>query len=122
MKRLFYIIILLTLTGIVACDRKEKCDCTRDNVCVTIINKTDQPVKMVRLLTHGMSKVESGLLSTDAKTCLSFNSPGENSFKLTATLINGDTIGSTEVYSEGGYKFIGTLTNDTIKLQYDNKY
>jgi len=121
MKRVFTI-LLLTLAGIVACDSEEKCDCSRENVCITIINATGQPIKTVRLLTHGISKVASGQLATDDKTCLSFNSPGENSFNLTAILNNEDTITSTEVYSEGGYKFIGTITNDTMKIEYNNKY
>jgi hypothetical protein len=122
MKRIFTILILLTLLGIVACNSEEKCDCSRERVCITIINSTGQPIKNVRLLTHGISKEASGLIETDDKTCFSFNSPGENSFNLTAILNNGETVISTEVYSEGGYKFIGTISNDTIKIEYNNNY
>ncbi len=116
MKRLFIIIVL----GVVACDNK--CDCSSDNVCVTIVNVTGQSIETVRLLTKGIKRVESGQLATDDKTCLFFKSPGENSFSLTAILSNGDTIISAEEYSEGGYKFIGTVTKKKINIEFDKIY
>lgn len=120
MKRLFIILILPALTCVVACDNK--CNCSSKNVCVAIINSTGQPIETVRLLTHGIKIVESKQLAIDDKTCISFKSPGENTFSLTAILSNGDTVISADEYSEGGYKFIGTVTKNKIKIEYNNFY
>ncbi len=122
MKRLFIILLVLVLTGVIACDDKSKCDCSKDSVCVSIINSTGQPLETVTLLSRGINKATVGQLASDDKACLSFKSSGENTFSLTAILSNGKTLISREEYSEGGYKFIGTITKDEIKIEYNDTY
>ncbi len=120
LTRLFFIsTIFLSLT---ACNNKDKCDCSSDTVCVTIINGTGQSIETVWLRKQFFNIVSSRPLAIDDKTCLSFTGSGENTFNLMAILSNGDTVMSVEEYSEGGYKFIGTVTKDTIKIEHKKLY
>ena len=120
MRQLFIILtVFLTLT---ACDNKDKCDCSSDTVCVSIINATGQPIEKVWLRSQVAIRASSRALAIDDKTCLSFKGSGEHTFNLMTILNNGNTVMSREEYSEGGYKFIGTITKDTIKIEYKNIY
>lgn len=122
-KTLFQrIILLLVLNGVVACNSKVRCDCSRDNVCVLITNATGKPVKGIKLRTNGASVVERGHLGPTDKVCLSFKSPRENAFSLIATLDDGRSVVSSEEYSEGGYKFTATVMADYIKIEFDEAY
>jgi hypothetical protein len=120
MKKHFIVLIQLALTSI-GCNERYKCDCFSENVCVTLINSTGQLVEKVNLL-HEKGNAVSGQLEINAKSCLSFKSPGENSFSLIAILSNGDTIISKAVYCEGGYKFIAIVTNAKINVEINNDY
>jgi hypothetical protein len=86
---------------------------------VAIINSTGQPLETVTLLSHEIIAEDSiKQLATGDLACLSFKGPGESSIRLTATFSNGKTLNSREEYSEGGYKFIGTITKNEIKIEY----
>ena len=115
-------LVSLSLICANGCGDKDQCDCSREKVCVTITNTTSHQLETVRLYTNGIIQVESGPLASGAKTCIAFRSPGENSFNLTAILSDGGTVTSNEEYSEGGYKFIGTVTKDKIEIEHDNTY
>lgn len=121
MKKTFIIFTILTLTGVVACENKHKCECSSENVCVTLINSTGQIIETVKLI-HEKGNIATGQLAIDNETCILFKSPGENSFSLTAILNNGDSLISTAGYCEGGYRFIATATKDTIKIELNNEH
>jgi hypothetical protein len=116
------ILLLLALSGVVACNSKVRCDCSRGNVCVLIANAAGKPVKAIKLRTNGAPVVEREYLGPTDNVCLSFKSLGENAFSLIATLDDGRSVVSPEEYSEGGYKFTATIMADYIKIEFDEAY
>jgi hypothetical protein len=88
-----------------------------ENVCVTIINSTGLSLEKVELQIGGISKDSIGYLEPDKQACLSFRGSGESVFRLKAILTNGKTVVSGDEYSEGGYKFVGTVTHSIIKIE-----
>jgi hypothetical protein len=121
MKRSIIAFASLTLT-FMACSSKVKCDCNSDKVCITIVNATGKRLESVRLFTKGIIQAETASLGASDKTCLAFTSPGENAFTLTAISTDGSKVISREEYSEGGYEFIGTVTEGRIEIETDNSY
>jgi len=122
MHKWITIILLFFLTGINSCNSKIKCDCSTNIVCVSLVNSSGQPLETLRLVSHGVDKTSIGHLAHYDKTCLSFNSTGENTFSLTANLKDGKIIKSIDVYCEGGYKFAAIVTESDIKIEYSTQY
>ena len=122
MKKWIPILSSFFLIGVNSCKTKIKCDCSNKNVCISFTNSSGQPLDTLILLSHGVTKNTIGQLALDEKTCLSFNSVGENTFSLMANLKNGKEIKSSEVYCEDGYKFTATATKNEITIDYSNSY
>ncbi len=120
--RLSIIILLLFIAVVLfGCDMgsKEGCVCSRDEVCVNVINRSGQEIKKVYLTHEGISIDDGEVgMEEDDRVCWSFLSPGENSFFMKAILSSGDTVISNEVYSEGGYKFSANIRSDSISIEY----
>jgi hypothetical protein len=121
MKRAVVIFAPLMLIAL-GCGSKDSCKCSRDSVCVTIKNKSGQQILSARVVSKGMLQAKSDVLENGDKICMSFKSPGENSLNLAAIVSNGDTLISNEVYSEGGYAFLGTVTSEGIKVENNRSY
>jgi hypothetical protein len=115
-------IILLLTIFLFACQNQDtsKCDCSSKSVCVTIKNETNQSINVI-ILKHEKGEATTKQLTSQNITCLSFESPGENSFNLTAVLNGGDTLKSLEMYSEGGFTYSATIRKDTININH-SKY
>ncbi len=110
------IVLLIALTSLVSCKR-DQCVCAQDNVCVNITNSSGRVAHTVAILAQGVNPNAIGPLSPNDKACFSFRSPGENAFRVMAILSTGDTIKSAEVYSEGGYEFIGAIQEGEINIR-----
>lgn len=117
MTKIFALLTAITSLGIISCSDKNKCGCSSKYVCVAVVNTTGQPLKKVKLIVKGITKDTIGQVSTQENACLSFKSNGENSFMLQATLSNSKSVISKEQYSEGGYKFTATVTEEEIKIE-----
>jgi hypothetical protein len=122
MNKWIAILLLFFLTIVNSCKSKIKCDCSTKTVCISLVNSSGQPLETLRLVSHGVDETSIGQLALNDKTCLSFNSSGENTFSLTANQKNGKTIKSIEVYCEGGYKFKAIATETEIKIDYSPLY
>jgi hypothetical protein len=114
MKNLLIVSLLATL--ICGCTRNP-CSCSREDVCIFIKNETGQQIKRVELLMSGSLRTIEREIQEESAFCLSLKSPGENSFKLEATLKDGKTVTSVENYSEGGYEFNATVLPDKIVIE-----
>ncbi len=66
----------------------------------------------------GLKKI--GQSAKNTKACISFDSPTENSYTLTAILETGDTLCSTKL--EGGYSQAEIITTDSNKTKYQIDY
>jgi hypothetical protein len=122
MNKWIAIILFFFLTGVNSCNSKIKCDCSTNTVCISLINSSGEPLEILRLVSQGVDKTSIRHLALNDKTCLSFNSTGENTFSLAANFKNGKTIKSIEVYCEGGYKFTAIATESDIKIEYSTLY
>jgi len=110
--------LVLNMSAFSCVNSSKDCYCSHQEVCILVINHSGQSVVVINIVNKKES-ASKGKLGDEKKSCITFNSAGENSFRLEAILESGDTIVSGEVYSEGGYKFIGKIKKDTLILEYD---
>ena len=99
-----------------SCGSSDNCDrMTKDDVCVTIINKSGHDTKTLTLQQSNGNKSDLGILKNNSQTSTVYKSAGEDTYVLVAVLVNGDTIKSHEHYTEGGWKMTEILTSDSIR-------
>lgn len=115
------LVSLVAFTFLISC-RDERCDCMQENVCVSVSNASGRIANSTAILQERGEKIVSGQLSPNEKICLSFKSSGENAFRVIAVFIPNDTIISSEVYSEGGYKFVATLKDSVVDVKQHTGY
>lgn len=115
MKQILLVTVLFTL----GCAQKERleCRCTSENVCILLINESNQTVEGV-IVSHEKGIVDFGKNLEDTN-CVSFYSPGENALIISVTLKDGTKMDSPEQYSEGGYQFTATIYNDRVEVSHD---
>ena len=95
------------------------CDSTTGNqVCITIINQSGHRIIEISLV-HERGRVELGSIPANSSISTIFESPGENSYVITAVLDHGDTLKSPGTYTEGGYKLTEIVTQQEIKTKFD---
>lgn len=92
-----------------------------NDVCVTIINHSGKAIKKI-ILKHEKGSINIDPIDINSQASVTFRSPGENSYILTAILINGDTLVSNGSYVEGGYKSTETITSESISTRHDDIY
>lgn len=103
----------------ISCSSSDTCDSmTKDDVCVTIINKSGRDTKTLTLQQSSGHKSDLGILKNNSQTSTVYKSAGEDAYVLVAVLDNGDTIKSHEHYTEGGWKMTEILTTDSIRHKY----
>ncbi|MCR5889937.1 hypothetical protein LRS06_19600 [Hymenobacter sp. J193] len=85
-------------------------------VCVIVKNQSKRPIKLLTLK-HERGSIEVKGLAQGEQTNVIFKSPGENAYYVIAKLESGSTVTSREEYIEGGYRGIGNIFNDTIKIK-----
>ncbi|MES2655878.1 MAG: hypothetical protein V4620_09835 [Bacteroidota bacterium] len=117
MKRPLEIIFALIVLALAPSCGNKNCRATsKDDVSVLIINESGHYLSSL-VLKHEKGIKNIGPLADSAQTCVSFHSPGESSYTLTATLENGDTLISSQ-YTEGGYALTETIMADSIQTKH----
>ncbi|MFC4816636.1 hypothetical protein [Flavobacterium sp. GCM10023249] len=85
----------------------------KGEVCIVLKNRSGKNIQSVELL-HENGKSEIVTIKDNENGAISFNSPGENAYTITATFDDGKKVKSKETYIESGYKMIETIHKDTI--------
>ena len=85
---------------------------------MTVLNQSGHSAKFLSLK-HERGNVEIGAILNNSEVSVVFESPGENSYILTAILDNGDTLKSNGTYSEGGYRLTEVITSKSIRTKFD---
>src|SRR5678816_4346952 len=85
-----------------SCTNSNKCDdMTRNDVCITIMNHTFLKINSL-IIIHKTGREERGPMGSKSQTKFKFHSPGENSFYIISIAESGDTLKSSQIYTEGG--------------------
>lgn len=114
-KMKFKLIIILSVL-ICACETSPCGNIGFKAVCVTIENKSGTEIKYIEL--KHKSGGETVQMLGDGETAnISFESDGENSYKLNIGFITGKKL-ETEVYTENGYEIRHKIKADEILTKY----
>lgn len=86
---------------------------TKNEVNIILKNRSGKKINSV-LLQHEKGTKKYFSLTNNTNTTITFNTPGENAYTITATFDDGKKVKSKETYIESGYKMIETIHKDTI--------
>lgn len=93
----------------------------KDDVCIILKNRSGKNIKLLELK-HERGKNEITNITDNENANISFNSPGESSYTITATFEDGKTVKSTGAYIEGGYKMTEIIHIDKIETKIADLY
>ena len=120
-KTIFLLLIFLTFfscnnQNTNACDYLKKGD-----VCIVIKNRSGNNIKTLAVI-HERGKSEMSNISDRENASVSFNSPGESSYKIRVVFENGKMIESKDAYIEGGYKMTQEIKANSIESENYDSY
>lgn len=113
---------ILIIISIICCQlfiscREKNTSCeylAKGDICVILKNRSGKNIKSLELK-HERGKNEIINLANNENANISFNSPGESSYTITASFEDGKVVKSTGTYIEGGYKMTEIIHNDEIE-------
>ena len=112
------LLLIICFQLIISCNEKNTtCEnLAKGDVCVIIKNRSGKMIESLELEhERGFKRIIN--INDDENVNISFNSPGENSYTLTATFEDGTKIKSTGAYIEGGYKMTEIIHSDKIETK-----
>ena len=117
--------ILSFLVAALTFSCRSKCKCSNDirHVQITFESTVSSSIDSVHVYAGNSTPGRAGIAAAYSKNlCVCFESPGENSFSVSAALSDGTVLTSREEYSEGGYRFRAIVKADGIILQNERAY
>ncbi len=110
---LFLIVIACLLPG---CGAPSVCPCAyyAPNCCLSITNESGLDLEAVVIESRNGAKANVPMLHAGADTNLTLQGKGEDTYRIMAYTLNGDTIKGNATYYEDGYWIDNRILRDTI--------
>jgi len=123
MKAKTFITIAIICQFLFSCKEKNtSCEYLAEGaVCITLKNRSGKHIKYLALI-HERGTNEMANIADHANANISFHSPGENSYTVTATFEDGQTLKSNGEYIEGGYRITEIIHSDKIETIHNKSY
>jgi hypothetical protein len=121
-------IILLTFLSVTlfSCEsEKRACKATdTDHIFIGVENQSGQSILSVFIEERnmGIKSTRYPGLADGEQTCIAYKGSGETEYRFKVVLANGDTIGSSGEYAEGGYLIYEKVLKDRIVDAVANDY
>ena len=120
--KIFIVISILSCQLFFSCKKNTSCkNLAKGDVCIILKNRSGKNIKLLELR-HERGKNEITNLADSENANISFNSPGESSYTISAVFEDGKTVKSTGAYIEGGYKMTEIIHKDKIETKVADLY
>ena len=119
----FISLLIINCFVLFSCDKaNSSCDnLSKGDVCIILKNRIGKNIKSLEVK-HERGKTEMTNLADNENANVTFNSPGESSYRIIVFFEDGQTIKSNGSYIEGDYRMTEIIHSDKIETKVADLY